>query len=101
MPAISYVAPAETTAVVPGTTAGLYTFATPVSRLFLNNLTGGMAYLRLNSSTAPSTASFDLALGPSEAPRLLTADDLGGAVSLVGVWLETGTAAADFVMRGA
>jgi hypothetical protein len=100
MPANQLTTPTETTAPIADTTAGLWTFATPASRLFLNNRSGQTIYTRFNVAGAV-VATHDHTLANGAAANL-KAEDLGiGSFSLVSVWFPSGATVASFNIRGA
>lgn len=100
MPNNQYVTPTETTAPVANTTAGLWTFPAPASRLFLNNRSGQIIYTRFNvAGAAVATHDHTLANGAS---ANLKAEDLGiGSFALVSVWFPTSATVGSFNIRGA
>lgn len=93
--------PTTTTAPVAGTTAGLFTFATPAGKLAVRNATGVTVYLRFNSASDASTTTFDLALESRETSWTLDPDDVGVQdFSTVSAWIPAGGAVASFSLRG-
>jgi len=107
VPAHEYVTPTTTTTPVAGTTAGLFTFATPVSRLLVTNRAEDEVFLRFNSSSAATAAAtgHDVVLSAG-ASRVLVAgngpSDLAcGSFSTVSVWFPTEAASVSrFTIRG-
>lgn len=102
MPAYTYRSPTETTTPVADTTAGLWTFATPVQRLLLTNRSGDLAYARFNSTAGVgiSADSHDIML-PAEESILIDAYKWGlTQIATVGVWFEAGSDVDLFTIRG-
>jgi len=99
MPAYEYRAPTETTAPVAGTTAGVYTFATPAGRVVIDNRSGTPAYIRLNSASAASVATHDFIVG-ADCEQVLAHDEIGTSLSIVGVWIPANGAVTSFKIRG-
>lgn len=98
----TYTTPTETTAPVAGTTAGLYTFTTPFSKINVSNETGQTAHLQFNTSTAASATVYALKLESQGTSMLLEASSLGlHNITLVGVWIPTGGDVSKFRIVGA
>lgn len=107
MPAHEYVTPTTTTSPVSGTTAGLYTFATTMSRLLVTNRCEDEVFLRFNSASAATAAAtgHDVVLAAGESRVLVSGNgpsDLGcGSFSTVSVWFPTEAATTSrFTIRG-
>jgi len=99
MSAFELVATTTTTSPVANTTAGLYTFTPPASRVRVINRSGTTVYLRFNSSSAASLTTHDHLVG-ADCSELLAASRVGTAFSTISVWFETGADVSKFLLRG-
>ncbi len=93
--------PTETTTPVNNTTAGLWTFGTPVASFFLNNRTGQTIYVRFNTATAASVAVHDVAMLNGTTLNMKAADLGLDSFEEIGVWMPSGATEANFNIRGA
>ena len=101
MPANPYVAPTQTTAPVANTTAGLWTFAAPASKLLVTNRSGVTVYLRFNSGANAATVAVHDASLADGASENYQAGWLGiGTFSTVSVWFPVTATVASFTVRG-
>lgn len=95
MASYEFATPTQTTAPVAGTTAGLYTCASPSRVLSIYQYTGQTCYLRFNSASAASATAgaYDVALESRETSWVLDAETLGiHTINTVSVWVPaTGT----------
>ena len=95
-----YYSPTQMTAPVADTTAGLFTFTTPVSHLFVGNYSGQPIYIRFNADEA-AVATHDYYLA-NNGVRTFPAADYGlRNFTTVSVWFPSGATVGNFEIRGA
>lgn len=97
-----FLSPTKTTAPVADTSAGLYTFVTPVTRAIVHNTTGQILYLRLNTTTAASAAmgGYDLAVASAATVTINPADHGLREIKYVGVWCPAAATVENINIRG-
>jgi len=99
MPAVEFRDPTETTAPVADTTAGLWTFSPPATDLQIDNRSGQVIYVRVNSASAASATAYDF--------TAYNGQRLGGfhfrsdmTVQTVSIWFPAAATVTSIAIRG-
>jgi len=97
-----FASPTENTPPVADTTAGKWTFSTPVNQISIDNNTGARVYVLFNNNTTgASTSNYDIALNDTNGTCTSTLSGLGlNTVTQVSVWVAAGGTVGNLNIRG-